>query len=38
MLDKNKESIQLHYLQDGFADVIKKEKLESEINRILKLF
>ena len=38
MLEKNKEHIQLHYMQDGFADCIKKEKLETEINRILKRF
>ena len=38
MLNDNKEHIKLHYLQDGFADCLKKEKLESEIHRILKRF
>ena len=38
MLNENKQGIILHYLQDGFAECIKKEKLESEINRIIKLF
>ncbi len=38
MINDNKEFIKLHYLQDGFADVIMKSKLESEINRIMKRF
>ena len=38
MINDNKEFIKLHYLQDGFTDVIMKSKLESEINRIMKRF
>lgn len=38
MLEDNKEFIKLHYLKDGFADVIIKSKLKSEIDRILKRF
>ena len=38
MIDDNKEFIKLHYLQDGFAECIMKSKLESEIDRIMKLF
>ena len=38
MIDDNKEFIKLHYLQDGFAECIMKSKLESEINRVMKLF
>ncbi len=38
MIDDGKEFIKLHYLQDGFADVIMKSKLESELNRIIKRF
>ena len=32
----NKEFIKLHYLKDGFADVIMKSKLTSELERVLK--
>ncbi len=38
MINDNKEGIKLHYLKDGFADVISKSKLESEIERVLKRF
>ena len=38
MINDSKEFIKLHYLQDGFADVILKSKLESEVNRIMKRF
>ena len=38
MIDDNKEFIKLHFLQDGFADVIMKSKLKSELDRILKRF
>ena len=38
MINDNKEFIKLHYLQDGFAECIMKSKLESEIDRIMKLF
>ena len=38
MIDDNKEFIKLHYLKDGFAECIMKSKLESEIDRIMKLF
>ena len=36
MLDDQKEFIRIHYLKDGFADVILKSKLTSELERILK--
>ena len=35
MIDDNKEFIKLHYLKDGFADVIMKSKLTSELERVL---
>ena len=38
MIRDHKESIRLHYLQDGFSDVIMKSKLKSELDRILKRF
>ena len=38
MIDDNKEFIKLHFLKDGFADVIMKSKLKSELDRILKRF
>ncbi|MBR4230558.1 MAG: response regulator [Bacilli bacterium] len=36
MIDDNKEFIKLHYLKDGFADVIMKSKLTSELERVIK--
>ncbi|MBR2840748.1 MAG: response regulator [Bacilli bacterium] len=38
MIDDSKEFIKLHFLKDGFADVIMKSKLKSEIERVLKRF
>lgn len=38
MIDDQKEFIKLHFLKDGFSDVIMKSKLESELDRILKRF
>ena len=38
MIDDNKEFIKLHYLKDGFADVIMKSKLKKELDRVLKRF
>lgn len=38
MIDDNKEFIKLHFLKDGFADVIMKSKLNSELDRVLKRF
>lgn len=38
MIRDHKESIRLHYLQEGFSDVIMKSKLKSELDRILKRF
>ncbi|MBR3198976.1 MAG: response regulator [Bacilli bacterium] len=38
MLDDDKEFIKLHYLKDGFADVIIKSKLNDELDRIMKRF
>lgn len=36
MLDDNKDFIKLHYLKDGFADVIMKSKLTDELERVIK--
>ena len=36
MIDDNKESIKLHYLKDGFSDVIMKSKLTVELERVIK--
>ena len=36
MIDDNKEFIKLHYLKDGFADIIMKSKLTSELERVIK--
>lgn len=38
MLNKNKESIKEHYLEDGFSDYIRKEDLEEEFKRIIKKY
>lgn len=38
MIEDSKEFIKLHYLQDGFSDVIMKSKLTSELERIMKRF
>ncbi len=38
MLNKNKESIKEHYLDDGFSDYIRKENLEEEFKRIIKKY
>ena len=38
MIDDQKEFIKLHFLKDGFSDVLLKSKLESELERILKRF
>ena len=38
MINENKEGIRLAYLKDGFADIVSKSKLDSEIERILKRF
>ena len=38
MINDDKEFIKLHYLKDGFADVIMKSKLKSEVDRIIKRF
>ena len=38
MIDDSKEFIKLHFLKDGFTDVILKSKLKSEIERVLKRF
>ena len=34
MINENKEGIRLAYLKDGFADIVSKSKLDSEIERI----
>lgn len=38
MIDDSKEFIKLHYLKDGFSDVIMKSKLKKELDRVLKRF
>ena len=38
MIEEEKDFIKLHFLKDGFADIISKSKLDSEIERILKRF
>lgn len=38
MLNKNKESLKEHYVEDGFNDYIKKENLEEEFDRIIKKY
>ena len=38
ILDKNKESIKEHYLNDGFNDYILKENINEELDRIIKKF
>lgn len=38
IIDKQKEFIKLHYLQDGFADVILKSNLKYDLDRVLKRF
>ena len=36
MLDKKKEKIKKHYIEDGFADIILKTKIKSEVDRVIK--
>ena len=38
MLDKSKESIKEHYVEDGFSNYLLKENLEEEFNRIIKKY
>lgn len=38
MLDKNKESIKHHYINDGFNDYILKSDLNKELDRIIKKY
>ena len=38
MLNKNKESLKEHYVEDGFNDYLKKENLEEEFDRIIKKY
>ena len=35
MLNKDKESIIQNYIDEGFIDIVKKDKIEMEINRII---
>ena len=35
MLNKDKESIMQNYIDEGFIDIVKKDKIEMEINRII---
>lgn len=38
MLNKNKESLKEHYVEDGFSDYLRKENIEEEFNRIIKKY
>jgi len=38
MLDKNKEAIKEHYINDGFKDYILKRDLNKELDRIIKKY
>ena len=38
LLDKNKEPIKEHYIEDGFTDYILKEDLIKELKRVIKKF
>lgn len=38
MLNKNKESLKDHYVEDGFNDYLRKENLEEEFDRIIKKY
>lgn len=38
MLNKNKESLKEHYVEDGFNDYLRKENLEEEFDRIIKKY
>lgn len=38
MLNKNKESIKEHYIEDGFSDYLRKENMEEEFDRIIKKY
>lgn len=38
MLDKNKEAIKHHYINDGFKDYILKSDLNKELDRIIKKY
>ena len=37
-IDKNKEAIKHHYLNDGFSDYILKDDLINDLNRIIKKY
>ena len=36
MLEKNKEAIKHHYIEEGFSDYLLKENIEIELDRIIK--
>ena len=38
LLDKNKETIKEHYINDGFSDYILKTNITNELERIIKKF
>lgn len=38
MLNKNKESLKEHYVEDGFSDYLRKENMEEEFDRIIKKY
>lgn len=38
MLNKNKESLKEHYVEDGFNDYLRKENIEEEFDRIIKKY
>lgn len=36
MLNKNKESIKDHYVEDGFSNYIRKQNLEEDFDKVIK--
>lgn len=38
MLNKNKESLKKHYIEDGFCDYLGKDKVEEEFDRIIRKY
>ena len=38
MLNKNKESIKDHYVEDGFSNYIRKQNLEEDFDKVIKKY
>ena len=38
ILEKNKESIKEHYVEDGFSDYIRKQNLEEDYGKVIKKY